>query len=56
VNLGGACKTAVSLKPGSSATEDEPIAPCREQPVSSQYLCSVDVVDTLPRNLASPIM
>ena len=54
--MGGACKAAVSLKPGSSATEDEPIAPGREQFVSLQFLGSVDFVDLLPPNLARAIM
>ena len=54
--MGGSWKAAVSLTPESSATEEEPIDSCREQLVSLRFLCFVDVVDMLPRDLARAVM
>jgi acyl-CoA synthetase (AMP-forming)/AMP-acid ligase II len=49
-------KAVVSLRPGTSATEEELIGWCREQLASFKCPRSIDVVEALPRNPTGKIL
>ena len=53
---GEVVKAVVSLKPDTSATEDELIAYCREHLAHFKCPRSVDVIEALPRNPTGKIL
>jgi acyl-CoA synthetase (AMP-forming)/AMP-acid ligase II len=53
---GESVKAVVALKPGTTATEEELVAHCREHLARFKCPRSVDVVEALPRNPTGKIL
>jgi long-chain acyl-CoA synthetase len=49
-------KAFVSLRPGTSATEQELIAFCKERMAAYKYPRSIDMVDELPKTVTGKIL
>jgi long-chain acyl-CoA synthetase len=54
--LGEEVKAVIALKPGTTATEEEIVAHCREHVAAYKYPRSVDIVDELPKGPTGKIL